>query len=102
MAAGLATPDGNGSVVFRTPADYEAPVVQRQEEASNPLAEAVRGFDPGAGQGEAGGIGAMVGGLAKKIEFDQLVTNLEEPLYRRLSRRLRFERERRGQSADLS
>jgi hypothetical protein len=97
VASGVATPDGNGSVVFRTPADHEAPVVQR-DDGRNPIGEMVGGMEPGAGQGD---LGSTVVALMQKVEFEQLLTKLEDPLYRRLKRRLLLQRERRGKGPDL-
>jgi hypothetical protein len=92
VAAGVATPDGNGSVIFRTPAEVEAPsaALQRQEAEAGPSAEPA---------GPLAEPTVAVGGSKKEIE--ELASKLEEPLFRRLRQSLLLLRERSGKLADL-
>jgi hypothetical protein len=90
VAAGVATPDGNGSVVFRTPIELDGfgsypeagPSVQRQEAAG----ESVSPGMPEPNQSD---------------ELERLSVKLEERLFRRLRQQLWLLRERKGKLADL-
>jgi hypothetical protein len=92
VAAGVATPDGNGSVLFRAPAEVEAPsaALQRQEAEAGPSAEPA---------GLLAGPAAAAGGSKKEIE--EQARALAEPIFALLRQRLRLDRERSGKLADL-
>jgi hypothetical protein len=92
VAAGLAIPDGNGSVVFRMPSGDGAtgPSIQRQDEAPAAISEPTT---PTPTTGETA--------PRSKQEIEALASQLEETMVRRLRQRLLHLRERRGKLADL-
>jgi hypothetical protein len=92
VAAGVATPDGNGSVVFRTPIVGDgfgsfpetSPGVLQRQEATGELSTPTGYPEPSQGE-----------------ELEKLAYKLEEKLFRRLRQQLWLLRERKGKLADL-